>query len=297
MLLRWIVENYIRSAAGSTLRSSLSQMLLQAGLKDMPGESSAGAATRQDTEELAPPCDVLVLFALGAESGGLVDLVEAPTSARVDGFVEHACRLEGREIVIVEAGVGVEAISKAAENAIAFHRPRWVISAGFAGALDPQLKKSKAVLIDRFQLEGETEEVAANAIPEGVLTESLSALPHGKLLTVRKVVRTKKKKLRLHEETGAIACDMESHTVAIICQKLQVPLLALRIVSDSVEEELPAEIEVFLGEGSFAKKLGAAAKALWGRPQAALDLWRLHDDSIKLSDKLGKILARVIPQL
>ncbi len=299
MLLRYLLENYIRSAAGSSLRETLAQVLSQSGIggsETAPLKAKQRGENFRDSEELAPPCDAAVIFALNAESGGLIDLLEKPSITKVEGFIEHAGRLHEKEVVVVESGVGSEAVSAAVSNVIQFHHPRWIVSTGFAGALDPGLKQGDVVRIDSVVCEG-SPPIELIAPVDAAAQAVLEKWRPGRLLTVDKVVRTTKKKERLHRETGAIACDMETYVVAQICQKMNVPLIAVRIVSDSVEQELPAEIEAFLGKGSLATKLGAAAKALWGRPQAALDLWRLHDDSLKLSDKLGKRLAKLLAQV
>lgn len=297
MLLRYLLENYVRSAAGSKLREALAQAL--SGIGGDEGNTQKAKQSGpdfRDTQELAPPCDAAVIFALNAESGGLLDLLEKPTTTKVDGFVEHAGQLDGKEIVLVESGVGSEAVAKAVASVIQFHHPRWIISTGFAGALHPALKQGDMVQID--SVTRETEPAIDLPAPVNAETQAIfQKWSTGKLLTVDKVVRTTKKKDRLYRETEAVACDMETYAVAQVCKEMNVPLLAIRIISDSVDQELPAEIEAFLGKGSIATKLGAAAKALWGRPQAALDLWRLHDDSLKLSDKLGKRLAKLLLQL
>src|SRR5207237_7544659 len=76
------------------------------------------------------PCDVAIMFALGIESGGLVDLLKGAESSRLPHGKEHAGKLAGREVVIVESGVGQKAAARATEEAIKFYQPRWVVSAG-----------------------------------------------------------------------------------------------------------------------------------------------------------------------
>src|ERR1700721_3080905 len=47
---------------------------------------------------------------------------------------------ESQVAVVVCGGIGVEAARRASEAVIKLYRPETLISAGFAGALDPQLK-------------------------------------------------------------------------------------------------------------------------------------------------------------
>ena len=59
---------------------------------------------------------------------------------------------------------------------------------------------------------------------------------------------------------------METLAVARICRWRQVPLLAVRVVIDPLDEELPCEVEHLLAQ-SKAGRLGAAVRAFGaGRP-------------------------------
>jgi adenosylhomocysteine nucleosidase len=73
--------------------------------------------------------------------------------------------------------------------------------------------------------------------------------------------------------------------------------LAIRIISDAVDDELPPEIEHLLKQKSLAGKLGAAAGAMLKRFSAAKDLWKLREDALKASDRLAKFLVGVTQHL
>ena len=49
--------------------------------------------------------------------------------------------LAGRRVTIVQAGAGRLAAARGTQALIRGHRPAWVISAGFAGALQPELRR------------------------------------------------------------------------------------------------------------------------------------------------------------
>jgi len=119
----------------------------------------------------------------------------------------------------------------------------------------------------------------------------------GRLLTVDSILREPAERRRLADEHGAIAADMESYAVAEACRLSGVPFMAIRIISDAVDDELPPEIEHLLAQKSFAGKLGAATGAIFRRFSAAKDLWKLREDALKASDRLAKFLAGVVNQL
>jgi len=105
---------------------------------------------------------------------------------------------------------------------------RGVILAGFAGALDPALKRG-----DIFVTAGA--EYLLPLLPEA------ERPPKAKLATVEKIAGTAAAKKELFERTGAQLCDMEQTHVAAVAKRLGVPLIGIRIVSDEAQEDLPTD--------------------------------------------------------
>jgi adenosylhomocysteine nucleosidase len=304
MLLRWLVNQYLRDAAEGKLREVVGGITTS-------GSSAAAAAERP--RPVAPPaivtekgeqaprseflaCDAAFIFALGIESGGLVDLLrDSETSSHPHG-IERAGELGGHEVVIVEGGVGQKAAGRATAEAIKFYQPKWVISAGFAGGLDEKLRRGHIVMADEVgNLAGET-----IAIDLRLDRESLAAtkgLHVGRLITVDSILREPAERRDLAVKHASIACDMETFAVAAACQKNSIPFLAIRIISDAVDDELPPEIEHLLKQKSLAGKLGAAAGAVFKRFSAAKDLWKLREEALKASDRLAKFLVGITNEL
>jgi adenosylhomocysteine nucleosidase len=300
MLLRWLVNQYVGQAARQRLQSVVVETLrgaAAAGGQPQPGDmgQGEGADRKQPTqsEELAPPCDLAVIFALGIESGGTADLLEQPSTTRVGGFAEHAGKLCGKETVVVESGVGPEAAAKATADVIDFHQPLWVVSAGFAGALEGSLRRGHILMA--------SEVVRSDAPPLSVglklHAKETPGLHVGRLVTTDKLIRTRAEKESLAKQHQALACDMETYAIAEVCRQKNVRFLSVRIISDALDDELPKELERLLAQKTIAGKLGAAAKAVFQRPGSALDLFKLQDDALKASDRLAKFLTGLLVQL
>jgi adenosylhomocysteine nucleosidase len=254
-------------------------------------ESSPATAEREFL-----PCDIAFVFALGIESGGLVDLLQEAENSRHAHGIEHAGKLGSREVVIVDGGVGQRAAARATIEAIKFYQPKWVISAGFAGGLNDGLRRGHIVMADEVvNLAGQRLSVGLKLDPQSLA--GMKGLHVGRLLTVDSLLRQPAERHRLAGEHQAIACDMETYAVADVCRQHNVPLLAIRIISDAVDDELPPEIEHLISQKSLASKLGAAAGAILKRFSAAKDLWRLREDALKASDRLAKFLVGVGDQL
>ncbi|MCI0361941.1 MAG: hypothetical protein L0211_25950 [Planctomycetaceae bacterium] len=301
MLLRWLVNNYLRDAAQQKVRDVVSDVLTERQPRKVaakPAESSEKtlAASGEESDDEFLPCDVAFIFALGVESGGLVDCLKSDETSRHKHGIERAGKLDGREVVIVESGVGAAAAARATKAAIEFYQPRWVVSAGFAGALHEDLRRGHVLMADTVVSES-GEQLSVGIKLEAQVLAASKGLHVGRLLTVDRLVRHASERRELHEKHAALACDMETFAVAQACRDAGTRLLSVRIISDAVDDELPPEIEHLLSQKSLAGKIGAAAGAVMHRWGAAKDLWNLREDALKASDRLAKFLRGVVGQL
>jgi adenosylhomocysteine nucleosidase len=288
MMLRHLVQQWIRQSASKQVFESLSEAVRETR------QTSSPAASAREGEDL--PCDVVVAFALGVEAGGTVDLLEGSRYSRCASFVEYAGSWEGHRVAIVETGVGREAAAAATADMIAVHRPRWVISAGFAGAMTAELKRGHILMADEVT-DPQQHHLAIGLQIDRTTIESSRGLHVGRLLTVDRLIRTAAEKQELAAQHAAVACDMETFAVAEVCQQHKVRFLAVRIVTDGIDDELPQEIERLLDQKSLAAKLGAATGAVFKRPSSIKDMWKLKEDALLASDRLAKFLAGIVRQL
>ena len=299
MLLRWIVNNYLRDAAEGKVRAAIASAVQgrPSGAEPSPAKEHepSGVRTPPNPDDFLP-CEVVFVFALGIESGGLFDSLKETETSRHKHGAEHAGVLDGRQVVIVESGVGAAAAAKATKAAIAFYKPQWVVSAGFAGALDETLRRGHILMADEVASpDGQTLAVGLKLDPQTVA--ATKGLHVGRLLTVAEIIRQPEECRRLAEQHRAAACDMETFAVAEACAVAGVRFLSVRIISDAVDDELPPEIENLLAQTTLAAKIGAAAGAVLKRFSAAKDLWKLREDALKASDRLAKFLRGVMGQL
>ena len=299
MWLRWIVQQSVRQP--ELVRELLGPLLVQG---EPPGGEAGGdqpaARAPEDVRTSPPPsdeylpCDAVLVFALGIEAGGVVDqLKDVETSRQMHG-IEHAGRWHGREVVVVEGGVGPAAAARATAEAVRFYQPRYVISAGFAGALVETLPRGQLLLAD------EVVNPAGQVLQVGQKLSSSGASAGwqvGRLLSVESLLRTAEERRAWAAKSQAVACDMETFAVAHTCRQWGVPLIAVRVISDAVDDELPPEIAHLLQQRTLAGRLGAAAGAVFRRLSAARDLWRLHEEALKASDRLARFLGGLVQQL
>jgi adenosylhomocysteine nucleosidase len=289
MFVRQLVTAWLRQAAQEKLREAVSDAARAAA-------SEQGVPHAQAEGDALLPCEAAFLFALGVESGGLVDRLEGMTRRRYKTRTEFHGLLQGRPVLAVDSGVGIEAATRAADKVIGRHRPAWVVSAGFAGALREDLRRGHIVMADSVaDLSGKELEVGLRMDQQAIA--ATRGLHVGRLLTLDRIVRSADEKRSLGEKHTALACDMETFAIAETCRRNKVRFLAVRVISDGLDDELPPELEQLVNQKSSAARIGAAAGAIFRRPGSVKDMWRLKEEAIKASDRLAKFLESVFEQL
>lgn len=291
LLAQWIrrqAQAQLWHAAAQALAGETQQV--EAQPRGEPAQAGPDAAS-----DPPPPCDVGVLFALGAEAGGLVDLLAARATQRTPYFTVHVGQVHQRLVVVFESGVGRAAAARATEALLDVYRPAWVISAGFCGGLNERLRRGDVLLADRL-LHESGEQLAIGVSVDPTELAGRQGLHVGGLLTVDRIVRLPAQKQELGRRFQALAVDMETFAVAEVCRKRRARLLAVRIVSDTVHDELPADLEVLARQRTRAARLGAAAAAIWNRPGCVWDMLELKELALVASDRLARFLAGMIAQ-
>ncbi len=296
MWLRWVVSNLIDQVTEDKVRQAVdrakqvAEPVLRARQKPQVEGQESG------TPAAEPHCDIVMMFALALESGGLVDQMTDAVTTHCATFVERSGMLGGRRVVVCESGVGREAAAQATEDAIKIFRPQWIISAGFAGALMPQMRRGH-ILMATSIIDQHKHPLEIGFKIDPAIVHATPSLHVGSLLTLDKLVRDREEKVQLAGEYHAAACDMETMAVAQACRRRQVGFLSVRVISDELDDRLPREVEHLLDQTTLAAKLGAVTRAVFHRPRSIQDMWNLRETALKASDRLAKFLVGVVPQL
>jgi adenosylhomocysteine nucleosidase len=240
------------------------------------------------------PADVGIVAALPIE---VSDLVEGLTKVWkyqspalpvpvIEG--EHG----GKIVAVATGGAGRPAARRAAELLITGHRPRWIISAGFAGALNPAFSRNDLVLADEV-IDQHGEQYILDQPPE-VLTGS--SYKKGRLLTVDRPVLRSHDKADLRRAFSADLVDMESSAVVSTCRERDIRCLSIRVISDEAHVDLPDEIAGLLNiQGSY--RMGAVLRAVWHRPSSLKDLWKLYEHALEAAGRLAKFISQCLDAL
>jgi adenosylhomocysteine nucleosidase len=281
------------------VRSWIQQQVRQTASEALHAAREAQAKPGQPDAAVERPrvaCDVGFVFALGIESGGLEDLLKGVVTTQAAGLTVREGNLRERTVAIVTAGVGQLAAARGTQALIAGHRPSWVISAGFAGGLDPRLKCGDVLMADSLiSVDGRRLAIDLKISPESVV--AMKGLHLGPCVASETILHRPADKAALGRRTGALAVDMESWAVGEVCRQAKTRFLAIRVISDAVDDELPADVETLARQTSTASRLGAAAGAIFRRPSSIKDMLKLKEDALIFSDRLARFLAGVVEQL
>lgn len=199
-----------------------------------------------------------VFFALPQESRDFVARIGARQSLETPDGPLLCCRLGGKEIAVFHTGMGEACararLGKLADSGLAA-RFECVVAAGFAGGLDASLRAGSLVLDGpRGPLFSRAWMLLGKRVRTGAIATSPS------------VLETPEAKERFARETGALAVEMEHAAVADFAREQGVPLIALRAVTDSLDEALPVPGAVWFDLTSQRPRPVALLAWLLARP-------------------------------
>ena len=164
-----------------------------------------------------------------------------------------------RDVRLAHTGIGTAAAEECVRALLTEHRPRWLLSAGYAGALDPALAHAELFLATNF------------TAPEFL---GRSRARRGTLTTQENAAETPSQKAALARSTGAQAVDMETSAIARVCAEMGVPMLSLRVISDTATAHIPVPLTVSYDLARQRPRVGALLAFLAKNPARILPFAR-----------------------
>ena len=165
----------------------------------------------------------------------------------VTGLDREARVIARPEIITVVGGGDRYTLEMRIRNALDAGARR-VLSIGICGGLSPTLRVGDCVVAT--EIVAGSERLATDVEWTRELAAKVPAARLGVLAGSDAIVFDRIARRRLHDETSAVAVDMESHIAARIAFEHSLPFAALRIVSDSHRQALPpAALVAMLPDG------------------------------------------------
>ena len=237
-----------------------------------------------------------VLFALKLEAAPTWERMDAATPCQVAKLMANAGRLGSQFCVAAVGGVGRAATERAAKKLLAI-KPKLVVSAGLAVAQDERLRHGDILFANRVCTAQGSWAPATQFAPTSdmlPIAEDMAVRVHqGALLTTEQIVRSPAQRRELAETHDVLACDLESAWLAAACAEADVPWLAVRVVCDEVDDELPPDVATIREQSNSASRMGATAGALFREPGRALDLWKLRQAAAEAANHLAGAMVEL----
>lgn len=124
-----------------------------------------------------------------------------------------------------------------------------LMSFGLAGGLAPDLMAGDMVIADTVL--GDAQQWRCDTLWGQQLESALPAAHRGAICGGDRIIAASGAKLQLHQQSGALVCDMESQHVAEAAHAAGLPFAAVRVVCDPAHFTLPpAALLPLRGDGS-----------------------------------------------
>ena len=210
------------------------------------------------------------------------------------------------DVMVLVTGIGQKNAEMSVREFFTTQLPGLVLTCGFAGGLSPDLKPGEVVFelpltsafakptADRPALsplggEREPGSVSYN------LEERLRAAgaKAGRFFCANRIAVTAVEKKKLREETGADAVEMESAAIHAVCAEHRIPCATVRVISDTVDEDLPLDFNRLAGP-DMNLDYGKLALAIAKSPGKIGALMALQKQTKAAAEKLAAVLSKVL---
>jgi adenosylhomocysteine nucleosidase len=235
---------------------------------------------------------IAVTFALPAESSAFIRALHGVKrdGSLVKGDFQRPTSNAQRstlDVSVLHTGVGAAKCAERVGNFLNRQRPEVLIASGFCGGTNDELQPGDLV-------------IAENASDPGLVQkarEILFRVKVGKIHSADRVIDPATDRYAIGREHAAIAVDMETETIARICAAESIPMLGLRVVSDSPGAPFPAPPNVLFDIEKQRTDFSLLFGYIVRNPQSALRLAQFSkqvtSSKTKLADALCAVLSAV----
>ena len=183
-------------------------------------------------------------------------------------------------------GIGRQNAGKSLRRFLESCSPELVLTCGFAGGLNPELKLGDIIYESGMQKaeSGNLEErlLAAGAKP-------------AKIFCADRIATTAMEKWQLCVDTGADAVEMESAAIHAVCAEKNISCVTVRVISDTAHEDLPLDFNA-LSKPDRSIDFGKLACAIAKSPGKIGALMKLQKKTSFAAKQLTAVLEKIISE-
>jgi adenosylhomocysteine nucleosidase len=187
----------------------------------------------------------------------------------------------GHNVSILLTGIGRQNAEKSVREFLAVNSAELVLTCGFAGGLNPDLKLGDVV----FELSTHNAQLSTRLLAAGAKPATFFCADH--------IATTVAEKKKLRYETRADAVEMESAAIHAVCAERGIPCATIRVISDTADEDLPLDFNALAKPDKnldFGKLFLAIAKS----PGKIGALMALQKKTKFAAEQLASVLVKII---
>lgn len=203
--------------------------------------------------------DCIAIFgAVKEEIAGIKQSMNISDRVRLGKTDAWTGKWVGKNIVLVRSGVGGQRAKDSTLQVIDTFQPKALISIGYAGAVQPELNVGDLVIADSIMKADVEENRKYHPDPDWLERALNIPCPDGVkkvvggLLTVSTVINDPAAKRDLGESYGVQAVEMETAAIAKVAEDRGLPFLSVRVISDSIDDELLDSSSFLGGDGEIS---------------------------------------------
>ena len=211
----------------------------------------------------------------------------------ISGVAVHRTQIGRASVDFVVTGIGVENSERATRKTLC-EEHAFCVAAGFAGALREGHKIGNVLVAESVQLLDKSKTLTCgrglvkSARLDGAYVANL-------FLTSDRIVRTVQEKAQLSAFADAV--DMESFGVLAAAHSSSRPAVAIRVISDRFDQDIPVDIEMTVDEKRGTIRIGGVLHYLGKHPLQVPALIRLGRDSKTAAEALANFLEAYIKKI
>jgi nucleoside phosphorylase len=206
---------------------------------------------------------IAVTFALPVESSEFLRRLGDKSRADRNGISIVRGTIADHSIEVLHTGVGENLCRQRIGVLLENQQFDFLISAGFAGSLNNELQVNDLLIAKNFST------VDLKDVQSSLSNMSITAV---NMLTVPGLIDSNEEREKIARESEAAAVDMETEFIARACAIRAIPLLALRVITDTPQEPLPAPPSVLFDVQRQRTHIAAFAKFFLGHPTRIVGL-------------------------
>jgi nucleoside phosphorylase len=177
---------------------------------------------------------IAVTFALPAESSEFLRRLRDKSHADRNGITTIRGKIRDREVEVLHTGVGERVCRQRLGKFLENQQFDFLISTGFAGALNDEMEVGDLLLAKNFSTVDLDERQCFSRLP----------IHMADLFTAPTLIDSSDERTEIARTSGAAAVDMETEFIARACAAHGIPLLSLRVITDTPRAPFPAPAHV-----------------------------------------------------